>query len=477
MGSATAKQKTPPLFSMQAAAAVVSGRLRGRGECSFSSCAVHSKQAGEGVLFVALKGERTDGHLFLLQALQAGCRCFFVSEASLELPLVREALPQIEAAGGCVAVVESPLAALQVLAAAHLKRFPRLIRIGVTGSSGKTTTKELLGAMLSEKYRVCMTEGNLNSEIGLPLMALRVREADDILLLEMGIDRFGEMERMVSVFQPQFALITSIGTAHIGVFGSKAAIAAQKGKIFSAFNDSSCAFVNEADSFAIEQANAYPGKTLLYGTESCRVQGSDLGLLGWDITLASGERGRLPLIGRYNLINFCGAYALSHSLGVSDAEVLKGAAQVRPLFGRGTVRSLSGSRGKLFLIEDCYNANAESMRASLHFFSELRVEGRKLAVIASMKDLGEKSEAVHRSVGKTLSGLIAERKMDWVAFFGEEMRWAADEMTEGEHWRFFSEMDALKAFVASMLSDGDCWLLKGSRAMALERLEPVFEAF
>ncbi len=461
------------LFTALEATKITKGLLVGDPQRVFSALSIDSRKVEDNSLFAALVGARVDAHDFIEELFNKGCRSFLVEKRDNAL------IERLSSQGASFIVVDKVLQAIQALATAHLDKFPNLIRIGVTGSSGKTTTKELLGSMLSEKYKVCMTEGNFNSEIGLPLMALRVRKEDEIVLLEMGIDHEGEMDDLAAILRPQYALVSYIGTAHIGSFGSQEKIANEKGRIFSYFTKDSVGFVSATDKLAKDQVEKYEGASVTYDLTSTGVNATDKGLLGWDILLESGEKGRLPLVGRYNLSNFCGALAVARHLGCSDSQILAGATKVERLFGRSVVKEVVSGGRTLFLMEDCYNANLESMKEAISFVADLEFIGKKKLVVASMKDLGEASEASHREVGKLLCECVAASEIQTVFLYGEETKWIKEELQNVglENATFFtSEMNELEEAVASHVENGDFWLLKGSRSMALENLQSVFAA-
>ncbi|HPS44233.1 MAG TPA: Mur ligase family protein, partial [Treponemataceae bacterium] len=212
----------------------------------FSSVATDSRNVLPGSLFVPLMGEFLDGHTFIAKALESGAAVIFVDAAhgSGSASLFCTLGKQYNAS---FIVVENTLHALQDAAGAYLKKFPKLLKIGITGSSGKTTTKEITGAIFSQKYRVIMNEGNLNSETGLPLSVFKVRPEHEVGIFELGMNRKGEITEIARVLMPKLALITNIGTAHIGILGSRQAIAEEKKEIFSFFDSDSTGFVPEDD--------------------------------------------------------------------------------------------------------------------------------------------------------------------------------------------------------------------------------------
>lgn len=464
------------IFTASLVASITQAVLLGNPDLTFSSVSIDSRTLSKGALFVALKGEKTDGHSFLLSALERGADLFLINQASAS----PNDFEKLKASGRAILCVEDPLAALQQVAAAHLSRFPHLIRIGITGSSGKTTTKEILGALLKQKYSVCMTEGNLNSGIGLALMALRVKKEDQILLLEMGIDHFGEMDKLASILRPQYALITFIGMAHIGCFGSQTSLASEKGKIFSYFDESCRGYVNKEDLLALGEQKKYRGNFFQYALSEAdsgqwqlgKIRIKSLGLKGWLLSIEN-ESVVFPLIGKHNLDNLAAAYSVASDLGIDEKALLDGVKTLKPLFGRNNIQEIAFGKNRLTIIEDCYNANRESVIASLHFFHSIHHEGRKVLLLGSMKELGDESERIHREVGKE----IVKSDIDLVFLIGEETFWVYQELIahsfSGAAYYFENRHD-LSNKIKKEKANGDLWLLKGSRSMALEEFESSF---
>jgi UDP-N-acetylmuramoyl-tripeptide--D-alanyl-D-alanine ligase len=443
------------------------GRLAVKGDRDILKVVVDSRQVEEGYLFVALPGERVDGHDFIPQAIQRGAAAVLSTGAYWKGK--RGQLEKLLAGRGSVSVilVDDTLAGLQKMAEAHLQQFPDCLRIGVTGSNGKTTTKEILGAIIGMDRRTIASEGNLNSEIGLPLSCLRVRPEHRSAVFEMGINHVGEMEVLADIFRPDIAVITNIGTAHIGLLGSREAIALEKKKIFSRFSGTQRAFIYEAEEYEDLLTEAVDGKIYRFGpTQTRGYEGSeDLGLDGTVIHW-EGLRIRFPLFGTHNLRNALASISVSAELGVSKEHIKEGLETVRPLFGRSQI-----IRGAVTVIQDCYNANPESFRQVFAFLSTLSWPGRKIAVLGAMKELGEQSEQAHRRIGSD----AASGDFQGLFLFGEEMEPAylqiQDEGFTGSlYW--MTDIESLGSQLHSFLRQGDLLLIKGSRALELERLLP-----
>jgi UDP-N-acetylmuramoyl-tripeptide--D-alanyl-D-alanine ligase len=431
----------------------------------FASVVTDSRNVLPGSLFVPLMGEFQDGHTYIPKALESGASVVFVDRAHGDgsAALFTTLGKQYDAV---FIVVENTLHALQDAALAYVRKFPGLIRIGITGSSGKTTTKEIAGSIFSERYRVIMNEGNLNSETGLPLSVFRIRKEHEVGIFELGMNRKDEISEIARVLSPSIALITNIGTAHIGILGTQAAIAEEKKNIFSFFDPNGAGFVPEDDSFRAYLSDVTSGTVFPFGPESTKgfESAEDLGIDGSLIRYAGLEI-RLPLPGRYNLKNALGAIALARYAGISPEEIKRGIEKVKPLFGRAEV-----IRGDITVMLDCYNANPDSMESALDFCANLEWKGKKIFVLGSMLELGEESAEAHRRV----CSLAADSGVDRVFLFGDDMV-RAGQTTDwyGVEVSSHTDIEDLSRALANTAKKGDLVFLKGSRGMALERVCPA----
>lgn len=473
------------LFSAGEIGGIVGGSCYGNLDAEIASVVVDSRMAGPGTLFVALPGDNVDGHDFIVDALQKGASAVLASlgraseiKGRIECEVSAGTLHKDMLRNACLVFVDEPLRALQLLAKDYRRRMRNLYRIGVTGSSGKTTTKECIGAALAFAYpegTVIMNEGNLNSDIGLALSMFTIRPEHRIGVFEMGMNRVGEMDELDEIYEPDLAVITNIGTAHIGIIGSREKIAAEKKKIFSRFTGKQTGIVWEADDFKDFLESDVQGKIVEYGFNT--TQGlqavKDLGLSGWKIVWKN-ETIRFPLPGKHNLNNCLAALSVVSELEVNPTLAARGLEAVKPLFGRSEI-----FEGRIALIRDCYNANPDSMAAALDFVDSLEWAGRKICVLGSMLELGGSSEQEHRELGRR----VADSNVDAAFFFGDEARFAYDEVSKlifnTKQMAVFhtSDIEELKKTVTDYLQQGDLVLVKGSRGMALERLTNVlFEA-
>jgi UDP-N-acetylmuramoyl-tripeptide--D-alanyl-D-alanine ligase len=429
----------------------------------FSSVSIDSRTVEEGALFIALKGTVADGHRFVDAAFKAGAAGAMVAFSALKDPAL--GLNALAAKWNRVLVaVEDTLRALQAAAAAYLDRFTKLVKIGITGSAGKTTTKEIAAAIIGREKSVVMNKGNLNSETGLPLSVFEVRSHHEVGIFEAGMNRKGEIAELARVLRPDLALITNIGSAHIGMLGSRRAMAEEKKQIFSEFSGNNTALIPEDDDFRDFLAEGVRGRTVFYGASSLNALGAvkDLGLDGTAIVW-EGESVRFGLPGKFNLSNALAAAALAREIPVSGASIRGGLESVKPLFGRGEIL-----RGRTTVIRDCYNSNPESSSEALDFCDGLEWQGRRVYVVGSMLELGEASDEAHAALGRRLGSCRA----DMVFLFGEEIRPAALPL-EGRSFFHTCDRDELSRKLDGYVRNGDLVLLKASRGCELETLSEM----
>ncbi|MDR1249573.1 MAG: UDP-N-acetylmuramoyl-tripeptide--D-alanyl-D-alanine ligase [Treponema sp.] len=440
-------------------------RDSGGGETGgFSSVHIDSREVAPGGLFVALAGSVHDGNRFVGAALKAGAVAALAAESALEDPSL--ALEETaRKAGAVLFVLPDTLRGLQDLAAAYLSRFPGLLKVGITGSSGKTTTKEIAAAIAGQEKAVAINPGNLNSETGLPLAVFTVRSHHEVGIFEMGMNRRGEIRELARVLKPAIALITNIGTAHIGIFGNKRAILEEKKAIFSEFTGTELALIPEDETCRDELAEGIAGRVFFYGAAACHELGEvrDMGLEGTEL-IWEGKKVRFGLAGKHNLQDALAAIAIARAIPVSSAAIREGLASVKPLFGRSEIL-----RGAVTVICDCYNANFESAAAAISFCDDLKWPGRKLYVIGSMLELGDSSVSAHRAIGS----LLAASRADRIFLYGAETEAALASLDRVPGVFHTNAMEALAGELKGCLRSGDLVLLKGSRGCALERLSGV----
>ena len=429
----------------------------------FDSVDIDSRSVKEGALFVALSGSSADGHNFVKAAFDSGA-----SGAMVELSRINSlGLENIaKKAGKALIAVENTMKGLQDSAMVYLEKFPKLLKIGITGSSGKTTTKEVCGSIISQEKNTVINMGNLNSETGLPLSAFTVRAHHEVCVFELGMNRRGEIAELAAVYKPNISLITNIGTSHIGILGTKQAIAEEKKNIFSLLTDNGIALIPNDDEYRDFLARDVKGKVSFYGKNSFAELENvrDLGLEGSEITWA-GEKIRFPLPGKHCLDDAVAAIAIAKEVPVSAAAIKRGLEKVKPLFGRAEVL-----KGRATVIRDCYNASPESMAKSIELCDSLDWPGRRVYVIADMKELGESSVSAHEKLGERLCA----SKADMVFLYGSDIKAAVSRVAQnGRKYMHTCCMDELSAALDSYVKSGDLVLLKGSRACKLEKLGEI----
>jgi UDP-N-acetylmuramoyl-tripeptide--D-alanyl-D-alanine ligase len=421
----------------------------------FGGAATDSRQVRPGDLFFALRGERHDGHDFLPQALAAGAAGVVVSRPLPDLP-----------PGATAYQVSDTARALQLLAAARRARHPDLRVVGVTGSVGKTTCKELVAAVLSRRYRVLKSEGNLNTEVGLPLALLGLEASHQVAVLEMGMFALGDIRLLSQIARPQVGIVTNIGPVHLERLGSLGAIAAAKGELVEALPAHGQAIINGDCPWAHRLGARGPAAVTLYGTaRQCQVRGEVLashGLEGFTFRLEWQGREatlRSPMPGRHHLHGLLAAAATALALGLDWPEVTEALACARSDL---RLRVLPGPRGST-IIDDSYNASPASVLAALDLLSEM--PGRRIALLGDMRELGAAALEGHRQVGAH-----AARTTHLLLLLGEMAPVVAQAARASGHpqVRLLQDKEQAVALLAAELGPGDFLLVKASRALALE---------
>jgi UDP-N-acetylmuramoyl-tripeptide--D-alanyl-D-alanine ligase len=442
-------------------ASITNGRLQGSPYAEILRGRADSRLCRPGDLYVALPGENTDGSLFAARAWAAGAEVV-LADKSKDLPLPDD--------GKALITVADPLAALHELSRNRRLEMQNLKVIGITGSNGKTTTKEILAAILRDwkKEAVLVTEGNYNSDIGLPLTMLSLRPGHEIAVLEMGMNKVGEMALLAELARPDIAVITNVGSAHVGMLGSREALAAEKRAIFNYAGPESVAIVGCNEVWKDFLLDGFPGKVRYFGEWGSGGWEShtDVGIDG-HIVLRYGKEIRFKLPGVHNLQNAMAAVEAALELGVSEESIVNGLNSVAPIFGRSEIIN-----GAVTVIRDCYNANPESLNAALELFSSMAVGGRKILVLGELLELGNEMEEALRQAG----GAAAAVQPDSIFLFGsslEVLKNAALVAGYQGEIRLFTEIELLESALSLYMEPGDLVLLKGSRGSALERLDKV----
>jgi UDP-N-acetylmuramoyl-tripeptide--D-alanyl-D-alanine ligase len=446
-------------------AAWVGGKLHGVNPEKVTKVVTDSRLIRVGDLFVALRGDQFDGHAFLPAVKEAGAGGALVSEVNFQL----NGFTQIE--------VPETHSALQRLARAYRNQL-RLKAIGVTGSSGKTSTKEMIASVLGERFSVHKTIGNYNNHIGLPLTVLGASGADDFGVFEMGMNHAGELAPLCEIARPDASVITNIGTAHIGHLETRSAIAAEKAVIAEAVPAAGFVVLNANDDFTDWIAARCPGRVVRAGLERGDVMAQNIEqcVKGSKFTLSHGARATqvwLPVHGEHMVINACQAAAVGLEVGLTLEECAAGLAKTTIPGNRLKIQNL----GPVLVINDAYNANPDSMVAALKTATQLMVKGRRVAALGRMGELGKESESAHRRVGRA----VAEFEFDYLITVGEEARLMAEAASSAglkSAERAETHEQAVEALL-DYLEPGDLLLVKGSLSSAMDRvvrgLEAVFD--
>jgi UDP-N-acetylmuramoyl-tripeptide--D-alanyl-D-alanine ligase len=448
-----------------------------------------SRHCPAGSLFFALKGANFNGNAYAAASLAAGCALAVVDDATV---IPADAVGQRTDGGtpalgqhGNYFLVPDVLTALQQLAAHHRLQFRTWQHpvpvIGITGTNGKTTTKELLTAVLSRKYRVAATVGNLNNHIGVPLTLLSVTPQHEVAIVEMGANHPMDIAELCDIVHPDFGLITTVAKGHLLGFGSFEGVVAAKTKLYDSLRrDGGTAFVNVGNPHLVQHAEGLP--TVPYGVEpdaTAPVSGRTLSaspLLRLMLSV-EGEEAEVQthLVGAYNLLNMVAAAAVGHHFGVTTADIRAALEAYTP----GNMRSQLMPVGQsLTLILDAYNANPDSMMAALRSF-ELNTDPHKRLILGDMGELGAESQAEHRR----LLHYLSESPFGDIFLVGSEMRTAFASLTHDELLRMGATR-TVRCYdtVADLCADTEALryllgtvLIKGSRSNALEKVVPVLQ--
>lgn len=456
--------------------------LSGNKDLLITSVSTNSKEIQQGALFVPIIGERVDAHNFIDMALEAGAVATFTQR---EIETYKEEKVYIQ--------VADTLHALQLAAAYYRSQFS-IPLIGITGSVGKTTTKEMIAAALSTKKKVLKTKGNMNSQVGLPLMMFELEEDMEVAVIEMGMSEVGEMHRLSIVAKPDMAVMTNIGVSHIGQLGSKENIRKEKLNIIDEFSGDNPVYVNGDDPL-LEEIKEYVDKrkkgeevpeelfdedtyeklgqiqVLEFGTsENCTYRGENMKTVGetTHFTYVS-ESGReevvLSVLGNHNVNNAVVALAIAEKLGIKPSVAKMGLEKYQPIDKRGQVFEVKGMK----IIDDTYNASPDSMKSGAGMLLAIEDLKRKILVLADVMELGEVSRDCHYEVGT----FLAKKPLDAVICVGVEAKAICEgieENTEAFLTRHFADKEQAIIFLKDYVKEGDGILVKGSRGMHMEEV-------
>ena len=418
---------------------------------------IDSRTIGPGQLFFAVQGERLDGHNYVNAALEKGAVAAVIRKDQLQRYPEE---PRLLA-------VDDTLAALQTLATAVRKVWGKPL-VGVTGSAGKTTTKEAIAHVLGVRFRVLKSEGNFNNHFGLPLMLLKLETEHDVAVIEMGMSHAGEIRALAKIAQPEVGVVTNVAPVHLEFFDSLAGIARAKYELIESLPADGTAVLNADDEYVSQFGRDFKGKVVTYGTraiadiraENVQTRGSEGS--EFDVVLAGArEHARLPLVGEHNILNALAAVAVGLARGLKPSEAVGALATLAPPDKRGQVVQL----GNITVLYDCYNSSPKALMAAVDTLASMPAR-RRIAVAGEMLELGPAGEQLHRECGR----YIAASKLDFllgVRGLAEPMVEAAREA--GLQSEFVATPEEAGEWLARETQDGDVVLLKASRGVKLEK--------
>lgn len=444
------------------------GRLfQGEERTSFRGVSTDSRTVAEGELFIALKGERFDGHHFAIEALKKRAGGVIIEEDR-----VRDIRWNGYRPSAVIAVKDS-LRALGDIARERRRQF-RTPVLALTGSNGKTTTKEMISACLETTFPVLKTKGNLNNLIGLPLTLLDLTEKERVVVLEMGMNVPGEVRRLTEIAEPDVGLITNIEKVHLEGMGSLERIKEEKGELFRRMRQDGTILVNQDDPRVIDLAGEFKGQKITFGInhpadvmakeiEFKGTEGTSFTLVTEGVTLAI----TLPYLGRHFVPNALSAIAATSLFGIDLEKVKETLEHLPPCPMRMEVLRLKGG---VSLINDAYNANPRSMELALEILSQMKGGGKGFAVLGDMLELGDDSVEAHQLIGRR----VAELSIDFLLALGEEapvlVESAIRHGLDFEKARIVESHTEAISFLKKTVRNGDWVLVKGSRRMGMEKI-------
>ncbi len=452
-------------MTLEHIAAACGGTYQGSREAwqrEVTGVVLDSRQIEKDFCFIATKGERVDGHSFIPAVLEKGALC-----------IVCQQIP--EGCQGNFIVVEDSLQALKDIAE-YYRTTLSIPVIGITGSVGKTSTKEFIASVLEQKYCVLKTEGNFNNEIGVPLTLLRIRSQHQIAVLEMGINHFGEMRRLSKMVKPDTCVMTNIGECHLEFLDSREGVLRAKSEIFEYLDSQGWVYINGDDDMLQKVERVKNKKPITFGLGT----GNDYyaeeiktkGLFGCEAVIHTAQgsfRASIQLPGEHMVRNALAATAIGQQYGLTKEEIAAGIAGVKPIGGRSNMIQC----GSMTLIDDCYNANPVSMRAALDLLA--LAEGRKLAILGDMGELGDGKEAFHAEIGgyameKKLTGLICVGTLSRFMYQGACK--TKEKLLSNTFVCYYETVEELLAAAAEKgLFTGDMTILvKASHSMGFSRI-------
>ncbi|HEY0156462.1 MAG TPA: UDP-N-acetylmuramoyl-tripeptide--D-alanyl-D-alanine ligase [Thermoanaerobaculia bacterium] len=453
-----------PRLTFSQMAEMIGGTVLQGGDAVSSSVIIDSREIKPEAVFFAVKGERLDGHDFVAQALEKGAVGAVVSRVpeGVDKPLIQ---------------VDDTSRALQRLASAIRDRYDMTL-IGITGSAGKTTTKEMIATLISSERKVHKSWGNFNNQIGAPLCLDNMPDDAEVVVSEMGMNHAGEIAEIAGLMRPHVGVYTNIAPVHIEFFGTIEGIAAAKRELLENVIPGGTIIVNNDNEHVVRISQGFNGKRVTYGVENeAEYRATNIrerGLLGTRFTLeAEGETREfeLALPGRHNLDNLLAAIATARAVGISWEGIERGVREVKPAYHRGVIVPFNGAQ----IYDDTYNSNPYALARTLELMTQADVSGRRIAVIGDMLELGEQELQFHRDAGRGIP-----RSIDVVVGVGTRAQALLDGAREAgfdeASLRHFADANAAGAFLRAFVQSGDLVLIKGSRGVGLDKAVAMLES-
>lgn len=433
------------------------GTISGDRNAVVTNITIDSRKAEQGSMFVAVQGEKVDGHKFVNGVYEQGAVCALVEKE--------------EGISGTYILVDSTLKAIKDIAEGYRKTLKAKV-VGITGSVGKTSTKEMVASILSQKYKVTKTLGNFNNEIGLPLTVFRVGEDDDIAILEMGISDFGEMSRLTRIAKPDICIITNIGQCHLENLGDRDGVLRAKSEIFQGLQEGGCVILNGDDDKLCTIKEVHGTVPKFFSTLAC--EGNfcfaknivDKGMDGTRVTFcfADGENleAQIPIAGSHMVYNALAGAIAGKILGLTLEEIKAGMESCQSIAGRNhTIQT-----EHFTILDDCYNANPMSMKAAIDIIA--KAKGRKVAILGDMFELGEDELKLHGQVGS----YAGKKNIDLLICVGERSEYMAEEArkySDSVVLHYQTREEVIKE-ILPLLKHNDTILVKASHGMGFDKV-------
>jgi len=449
------------------------GRLTGGSpDTVFESVSIDTRTLQPGALFIAIKGDNFDGHEFVDEAVRRGAAGMLVSRAPQAVEGGVDEAPALAAAPAVTIVVDDTLEALQALGRDVRRRSGARV-VAITGSAGKTTTKEIVANLLQARFRVFRNTGNLNNHIGLPLSLTELRHGPDVAVVEFGMNHAGEIRTLVGIAEPDVRVWTNVGDAHIGFFGSREAVASAKAELLEQATAGTVVVANADDPLVMSHVGAFRGRRVTFGeSATADVRATNVVDRGFDgttadvVTRGGTLRLSVALPGRISMLNALAGVAVALEFAIPPEAIESVVAAVRPVARRGALHTLPGG---VRLVDDSYNASPAAVQAMLAALAATETRGRRIAVLGEMRELGEAALELHTVCGRA----AAAAGVDVLVAVGGP---AADGLVAGaraaglaaDRIHRFAESAAACEPMAVLIQPGDLVLVKGSRGTRMD---------